>query len=170
MTTLRIQSDNEWLDVAQPSFLTSDVKALQVTSRTGAQPLGQSASSGTCLILPFQATAPEERCSTTDDFAALAAEVETDADVKDARKWVAETFYPGDLTLGALRLSAGLSQAELGARAGMQQSHISRYESGKHEPGVQAARTLANALGVSLDKFVEAWEGSRRRIAAHTVE
>lgn len=76
--------------------------------------------------------------------------------VADAGEWVAETLYPGRTTLATLRLRAGLSQRELAERCGMEQPHISRYESGKHEPGVFQAQVMAGALGISLDELVAA--------------
>lgn len=165
MTTQQIRSDSGWRVAAPQSSLTSNFGVLQVKSRVGQTSVEAPASAGPCVILPFQATIVEERRSTVDDFAALAAEVEMDEEVQAARKWVAETFYSGELTLAALRLNAGISQAELGARCGLAQSHISRYESGKHEPGIQAASALAKGLGVDIGLFAEAWEGSRRRIS-----
>lgn len=170
MTTLRIPSGNEWRAAAPPSFLTSEVRVLQVTSRAGAPASAEPASSAPCLIFPFQTTTPELTSSHVDDFAVLAAEVENEDEVRAGRRWVAETFYPGDLTLAALRLSAGISQSELGSRCGLEQSHISRYESGKHEPGIQVSRALADALGVDLGRFADAWAGSRQRLAANKAE
>jgi DNA-binding XRE family transcriptional regulator len=83
-------------------------------------------------------------------------DIDTRQSISEAGKWVADQFYAGHQTLTTLRLRAGLSQAELGALCGMQQPHISRYESGRHEPGVFQAAALAKALGVSLDTLVEA--------------
>lgn len=91
-----------------------------------------------------------------DDFAA---ELEdTGAPVKDARRWVANEFYSGSTTLAALRLRGGLSQKELAAMCGMEQPHMSRYESGKTEPSLSIAMKMATALNVSLDEFASAWE------------
>lgn len=76
--------------------------------------------------------------------------------VATAGAWVADTLYPGPATLATLRLRAGLSQKELAKQCGMEQPHISRYESGRHEPGVFQANAIATALGVSLDQLVTA--------------
>ena len=50
------------------------------------------------------------------------------------------------------RLRAGLSQKELGIRAGMDQfsasSRVNQYERGKHVPDLLTAERLANILGV----------------------
>jgi transcriptional regulator with XRE-family HTH domain len=50
--------------------------------------------------------------------------------------------------LRELREAAGIDQAELARRAKVEQSSISRWESGKREPGVSNLFALAEALGV----------------------
>lgn len=77
-----------------------------------------------------------------------------------AGAWVADALYPGEPTLAALRLRAGLSQADFARRCGLRQPHVSRYETGKHEPGVFQAQAMADALGVSLDVLVKALKQS----------
>lgn len=81
-----------------------------------------------------------------------------DAATKDkvaaAGAWVADTVYQGPATLATLRLRAGLSQKELAQKCGLEQPHISRYESGRHEPGVFQAQVMASALGVTLEQLV----------------
>jgi transcriptional regulator with XRE-family HTH domain len=52
--------------------------------------------------------------------------------------------------LRSARLAAGLSQAELGKRVGVVQSHISGMEIGDRTPSMEALRMLAGALGVSI--------------------
>jgi len=74
--------------------------------------------------------------------------------------WVADTLYAGVENLSTLRLRAGLSQKEFGVLCGLNQSHVSRYESGKHEPGVMLAKKMAIALDVTLDNLVEALENT----------
>jgi len=49
------------------------------------------------------------------------------------------------------RLELGMSQAELAEQAGVDQRQIRRYESGEAQPTLTAARSLARALGISLD-------------------
>lgn len=50
------------------------------------------------------------------------------------------------------RTAAGLSQRQLGVRAGLEPSvaspRVNQYEKGKHEPRPDAARKLAEALGI----------------------
>ena len=87
----------------------------------------------------------------------------TQARVNAAGAWVANALYPGEPTLAALRLRAGLSQADFALRCGLRQPHVSRYETGKHEPGVFQAQAMANALGVSLDVLVQALKQSAGR-------
>ena len=53
--------------------------------------------------------------------------------------------------LTATRKARGLSQEQLGQLTGYDKRVISRYETGRNVPSVNAARTLAEALGVSLD-------------------
>lgn len=49
------------------------------------------------------------------------------------------------------RTRAGLSQAELAARAGVAQSVISVYESGRRQPALAALTALVEATGFDLD-------------------
>jgi ribosome-binding protein aMBF1 (putative translation factor) len=51
------------------------------------------------------------------------------------------------------RLSAGLTQEQLAAKAGLPQSHISRLESGQHSPTAKTLEKIASALGVSVSVF-----------------
>ncbi|MGA8461530.1 MAG: helix-turn-helix domain-containing protein [Streptosporangiaceae bacterium] len=61
---------------------------------------------------------------------------------------------PGTETAGALlrraRVGAGLSQAELAARAGVTQSVISAYESGHRQPALPTLAALIGAAGYEL--------------------
>lgn len=103
------------------------------------------------------------------EFDKLLAEIDSEdtsrAELESARRWVAEKLYDVP-TLASLRLKAGLSQRELGARCNLEQEHVSRYESGRVEPGLVVAGELAKALGVSLDEFNEAWRSARARADA----
>ena len=59
------------------------------------------------------------------------------------------------MTAGALlrqaRQAAGLTQREVAARAGVQQSVVSAYESGGREPSLRTLSSLVEACGVSLE-------------------
>lgn len=57
---------------------------------------------------------------------------------------------PGTL-LREARTRAGLSQAELAARAGVAQSVISVYESGRRQPALRTLAALVEATGFDLD-------------------
>lgn len=50
--------------------------------------------------------------------------------------------------LRRLRLEAGLSQEELGAKTGIGMSHISRYEAAQREPRIGTVARIAEALDV----------------------
>jgi transcriptional regulator with XRE-family HTH domain len=61
--------------------------------------------------------------------------------------------------LRRLRQQAGLSQEELGARAGIQMADISRYEGGGRDPRVTTVARLATALEVPLTELLSCDEG-----------
>lgn len=134
------------------------------------QKFTRSTAGGSAFVYEFarKANAAESH-SKHSAFDDLLAEVDSDAslrlDVESARRWVADSFYAVP-TLASLRLRAGLSQRELGERCNLQQEHISRYESGRIEPKLSVASTLAAALGVSLDEFTQAWGNARARVEA----
>jgi transcriptional regulator with XRE-family HTH domain len=58
------------------------------------------------------------------------------------------------LTVVFLRFFAGMTQAELGRAAGIEQGLISRYESGKHVPPEESLRRLAAAAGVLWSEVI----------------
>ena len=51
--------------------------------------------------------------------------------------------------LRALRLEAGLTQAELARRTGIHRPNIARVEAGRHTPSLETLARLAQAIGVS---------------------
>jgi len=65
-----------------------------------------------------------------------------------------EVVVPEAVTAGALlrqaRKEAGMSQQELAARAGVTQSVISAYESGRRQPAVPTLAALVDATGSEL--------------------
>ena len=101
-----------------------------------------------------------------DDLVSALEKDETAAlQLREGRSWVGSTFYGGGHpTLASLRLAAGLSQRQLGEACGLEQPHVSRYESGKHEPSLTTAVRMARALGVDLEKFSGAWEATRAEV------
>ena len=64
--------------------------------------------------------------------------------------------------LAALRLKAGLSQAELAKRLEMHQPQLSRLESGQHsDVYVSTLAALAGALGMGLEVVNDAFKATR---------
>lgn len=57
--------------------------------------------------------------------------------------------------LRQLRKQRDLSQTELGKLVDLHYTHIGRYERGASRPSADAARRLADALGVSTDYLME---------------
>lgn len=83
----------------------------------------------------------------------LLAEFETDLETADemtlARKNLASEMYSDEPeTLCALRLGAGLSQAQLAKLVETSQPHIARIEKGVTDPGTDIISRIALALGV----------------------
>jgi transcriptional regulator with XRE-family HTH domain len=54
-------------------------------------------------------------------------------------------------TLQALREKRGLTQADLGKRAGMAAASVSHFETGQRAPSLESLVRLADALDVSVD-------------------
>jgi transcriptional regulator with XRE-family HTH domain len=53
--------------------------------------------------------------------------------------------------IAALRSVAGLTQAQLADKAGMQRSHISRIEAGSLAVTLESIEAIAQALGMTVD-------------------
>lgn len=53
--------------------------------------------------------------------------------------------------IAALRSVAGLTQAQLSDKAGMQRSHISRIEAGSLAVTLESIEAIAQALGMTVD-------------------
>jgi transcriptional regulator with XRE-family HTH domain len=62
-----------------------------------------------------------------------------------------------------LRIAAGLSQAELAARMGVDRAYISGLELGQRNPTVVTLWHIAKALDVKVGPFFETEKGRRRR-------
>ncbi len=56
--------------------------------------------------------------------------------------------------LKQLRERAGLNQAELAKRLGVDQGSVSRWENGRSEPSISMAVPLATALGVPVEALI----------------
>ena len=109
---------------------------------------------------------PQQNVPPADAFDNLLAELEADPvaarQLGEGRKWVREAFYADRPTLASLRLAIGLSQKQMGKQIGLKQPHVARLEAGLQEPKLGLAKSLAVALGVSLDALYEAWHNSRQ--------
>ena len=76
--------------------------------------------------------------------------------VAKGRQWVAKTFYGDRMSLAALRLQHGWSQAHLARQVGTSQSYIGRLETGGIDPQLSTVRKIAMALGVPVTALVDA--------------
>lgn len=57
--------------------------------------------------------------------------------------------------LRALRVAAGLTQAELARRTGIHRPNIARVEAGRHTPSLETLSRLADAIGVPATRVLE---------------
>ncbi len=62
--------------------------------------------------------------------------------------------------LKTARLEAGLTQAELAQRLGVNQSFVSKYESGERRLDLIELRNICKALGIPLLSFVKRFDES----------
>lgn len=98
-----------------------------------------------------------EEVDIDDLLATLEEDVGFHAEMVEARTWLAADL-PKDLA--SLRLSRGLSQAQLAKEVGLQQPNISAIESGKRKPEYETARRIAAVLGVSAEEIYLALEST----------
>ena len=54
-----------------------------------------------------------------------------------------------------LRLATGMSQVEFGERCGFYQTYLSRIETGKANPTLNAIEVIATALGLTVFELFE---------------
>lgn len=97
------------------------------------------------------------------DIDDLVAELESRSDenarsIAKGRNWVAENFYAEKECIAQFRLRKGWSQAQLAKRAETSQPYIARLEQGRVDPQISTARKIANALGISIEAFVNAMD------------
>lgn len=87
--------------------------------------------------------------SVIDDFKAKSPEFVEH--LKQARRKLVDTIYSEEkeTSLSALRLKAGLSQAELAEKINTSQSYIARIENGITDPGTALVVKLAQAINTS---------------------
>jgi predicted transcriptional regulator len=85
--------------------------------------------------------------------------------MQQARKSLAETLYADEPeTLSALRLAAGLSQAQLAEKAYTSQPHIARIERGQTDPGTDLIARIAAALG---EDDMRVYRAIRNQLTTH---
>lgn len=63
--------------------------------------------------------------------------------------------------LRRLRASAGLTQAELAAKAGIPRATLASMEQSGSNPGIQSVQAVARALGLGLDELIDARPAER---------
>jgi DNA-binding XRE family transcriptional regulator len=99
-----------------------------------------------------------------EDLAALLAKESGDPKaIEKARKWVGKGLKNKE-GIKALRLSRGMSQADLARASGMQQPHISAIECGKRRPDYDNAFNIATALQITVADFYKAFKKSKGSI------
>lgn len=119
----------------------------------GGQSSPASGLGATILYKEFGATRPFPLANTR-TLASVIGEFEGDdatasAHLADARRNLAATLYAEEAkTLSALRLSEGLSQAQLAERAGTYQPYIARIERGQADPSSDMIARIAQALNI----------------------
>jgi transcriptional regulator with XRE-family HTH domain len=69
-----------------------------------------------------------------------------------------DDYYKLVSLLRAVRKEAGLTQVELAARLGVEQSLISKIERRERRLDVAELRTYCSALGIGLNEFVSRFE------------
>jgi transcriptional regulator with XRE-family HTH domain len=73
----------------------------------------------------------------------------------------AETLFGREIAHA--RVARGLSQEELGHRAGIHVSYVSQLERGLKSPSLRVILKIAEALDLPAHEFVKAVEASMRR-------
>lgn len=82
--------------------------------------------------------------------------------------WMGNEPSLQDMSLAALRLKAGLSQAELAERLNTSQPNVARMERMPNDPKISTVRAWAEALHVSVTEVLQAIENTYQM--AHTNE
>ena len=124
-----------------------------------------SASVGEVVFREFGTSRPLPLPNTR-TLASLVDEFEADPELAqyltEARRNLATELYADEPeTLSALRLAAGLSQAQLAERADTHQPYIARLERGQADPSTDMIARLAHALGVNDEQAFRAVRNQR---------
>lgn len=59
------------------------------------------------------------------------------------------------MSIKAIRLQMGLSQAQFAEKCGVSREQICRYETGKLVPDLKTLIKIKNGIGITLDELVE---------------
>jgi len=97
----------------------------------GKYEIAAESSSGGCLVFEIdhsenQELVPLNHVSIDAFVAELSANAHVAGELSSARQWVAESLYPEERSLRTLRLRAGLTQAELAQRIGVNRPYFPR--------------------------------------------
>lgn len=99
--------------------------------------------------------ATPDGCVDIDKFISeVSQDKESAALISEGRRWVADALLKDEPeSLKRVRLSKGLSQAQLADMTGTSQAHIARLENGVTEPQVSTVLKLAKALGIKAEEL-----------------
>lgn len=102
----------------------------------------------------------------TTSLASLLSEFEAEPDMSAhlayARRNLSRELYADEPeTLSALRLTSGLSQAQLATRAGTTQPYIARIERGQADPSTDMIARIAQALKINDEQAFRAIRNQR---------
>jgi transcriptional regulator with XRE-family HTH domain len=88
-------------------------------------------------------------------------------------RFMVKPYAPRSTTAAGIlanaRLKAGLTQRELAARAGVNQSWVARIESGRAQPTLESLERLLGAAGYELRYHLERRDDHDRVLAARAV-
>lgn len=129
---------------------TSAVKSLGESLRIGGRSEPRTGTGGTVIFGEFAAARAlpiAGGVALQDLIDELSAKPGFAQEMRSARRQLARTVYADEpQSFSALRLAAGLSQAELAVAAGTSQSHIARIEGGTVDPGTDVIARIAAGL------------------------
>jgi len=111
---------------------------------------------------------PIPKTTSIDDFVSLLERDEAMATrLAEARRAIGAQIHADQpQSLAALRVAAGLSQAQLAQRIGTSQSHIACIERGKTDPGTDVIERIAGALGANSGRVYSAIVATRAAMEA----
>ena len=122
---------------------------------------GVKTTSSSAQVIYCEFASPPPSLHDTVALESLVSEFESDAEMSQemekARRALTDTLYHDEPdTLSALRLSAGLSQAQLAKLVKTSQPYIARIEKGITDPGTDIIARIAKALDVDDSRVFKA--------------